>query len=91
MPKLKKLKLLRKEKSLLATLNLNKKARLQAKLIQRKVKAKMNIPAANEVANFKNLKIKHWNFRAIQCPILKALPRLIGKQFKFIKILNLIN
>ena len=59
MPKLKKLRLLRKEKSHLATLNLNKKARLQAKLIQRKVKAKMNIPAANKVANFKNLKIKH--------------------------------
>ena len=59
MPKLKKLRLLRKEESHLATLNLNKKARLQAKLIQRKVKAKMNIPAANKVANFKNLKIKH--------------------------------
>jgi hypothetical protein len=58
MLKFKKLKLLRKEKNHLAILNLNKKAKLQVKLIKRKVKAKRKILAANKAVNFRILKIK---------------------------------
>jgi hypothetical protein len=58
MLKFKKLKLLRKEKNHLAILNLNKKAKLQVKLIKRKVKANRKKLAANKAANFRILKIK---------------------------------